>query len=40
MIVDSAAVIAVFKEEPGAERFLRELCGPAEYKLMSAPQLS
>ncbi len=27
MIVDSAAVIAVFKEEPGAERFLRELCG-------------
>lgn len=36
MIVDSSAVIAVLKEEPGAERFLRELCGAAKYKWMSA----
>jgi ribonuclease VapC len=36
MIVDSSAVIAVLKEEPEAQRFLRELSAAAGPKRMSS----
>jgi ribonuclease VapC len=36
MIIDTSAVIAVLKEEPEAERFLRELTASGGLKRMSA----
>jgi ribonuclease VapC len=36
MIVDTSAVVAVLKEEPEAERFLRELTASGKPKRMSA----
>ena len=36
MIIDTSAVIAVLKEEPQAERFLRELTASGGLKRMSA----